>query len=94
MRVTDDDFYVAALALANSVQEEQLQVGCIYPSITDIRSVSLDIAAAVAQNMVDRGDATKQLPAGSSWKEECQHLQYTPTDSNPFGTNYHLSSKL
>jgi malate dehydrogenase (oxaloacetate-decarboxylating)(NADP+) len=94
LRVTDDDFYVAALALANSVQEEQLQVGCIYPSITDIRSVSLDIAAAVAQNMVDRGDATKQLPAGSSWKEECQHLQYTPTDSNPFGTNYHLRSKL
>ncbi len=94
LHVTDDDFYVAATSLANAVSEEQLAVGCIYPSISDIRAVSLDIAAAVAKNMVERGDATKDLPAGSSWRKECQRLQYIPKDSNPFATNYKMTSKL
>jgi malate dehydrogenase (oxaloacetate-decarboxylating)(NADP+) len=80
-KITDDDFYVAALELARTVDEEQLAKGTVFPSIADIRKVSLDIAAAVAANIVERGDSTMVLRAGDSWRDACERQQYDPSYS-------------
>ena len=56
-RLTDDDMLVAARTLASQVSQEQLDVGCLYPPLEEIRAVSLNIAAAVAENIYKRGGA-------------------------------------
>jgi malate dehydrogenase (oxaloacetate-decarboxylating)(NADP+) len=48
-RITEDMFLVAAKTLANLVSKEDLERGSIYPPLNDIRSVSIEIAAAVAE---------------------------------------------
>jgi malate dehydrogenase (oxaloacetate-decarboxylating)(NADP+) len=47
-RVTDQMFLIAAQALAETLTENELEQGCIYPPLESIRSVSAKIAAAVA----------------------------------------------
>ncbi|KAH8068527.1 malate dehydrogenase [Aureococcus anophagefferens] len=58
-RVTDEDMYAAATALAASVADDRLAQGCVYPPLADIRDVSARVAAAVAANAYDAGTATK-----------------------------------
>ncbi|MCC7263140.1 MAG: NAD-dependent malic enzyme [Candidatus Latescibacteria bacterium] len=48
-RVTDEMFFAAAKALAEEVGEEDLKVGRIYPPLSRIRQVSVQIALAVAE---------------------------------------------
>ena len=48
-RVTDEMFFAAAKTLAGLVKEEDLSKGRLYPSLQDIRGVSLAIAEAVAE---------------------------------------------
>jgi malate dehydrogenase (oxaloacetate-decarboxylating)(NADP+) len=48
-RVTDAMFQSAARALADSVSEDSLSQGQLYPPLRDIRAVSERIAAAVAE---------------------------------------------
>jgi malate dehydrogenase (oxaloacetate-decarboxylating)(NADP+) len=62
-RVTDDMFLAAAEALAGVTTESDLAQGRIYPSLTQIRNVSIVIAAAVARMAVEKGLAT-DVPAG------------------------------
>jgi len=57
--VTDEMFAKAAQALADRVGETDLNVGRIYPPISDIREVSAHIAAAVAEVAWQR-DLTKE----------------------------------
>eukprot|EP01041_Mallomonas_annulata_P010647 gene10647-22228_t len=57
--ITDNDFFVAAETLAHQVLPERLQLGCLYPSLNDIREVSAVIAAAVCDNVYASGRATK-----------------------------------
>lgn len=52
-RVPDELFAVAAEALANAVSEYDLGLGRIFPSLARIRSVSADIALAVAHRVFD-----------------------------------------
>ncbi len=61
-RVTDDMFMAAALTLAHEVSENDLALGRIYPSLSDIRRVSAKIAAATAQVAYDQGLATTPRP--------------------------------
>ncbi len=61
--VTDEMFMVAAKTLANLVSEADLAEGRIYPPLNQIRRVSAEIGAAVAQVAFERGLATEARPA-------------------------------
>jgi malate dehydrogenase (oxaloacetate-decarboxylating)(NADP+) len=60
--VTDEMFFAAARALAQLVEEEDLERGLIYPPLKEIREVSAAIATAVAEVAYGRGLATKPRP--------------------------------
>ncbi len=62
-RVTDEMFFVAAEALAAQVTENDLSLGRMYPSLTRIREVSVEIAAAVAEVAFETGLAGIARPA-------------------------------
>lgn len=61
-RVTDRMFLAAARALANAVRSETLSVGSIYPPLTEIREVSVEIACAVAEVAFQKGLAAVSEP--------------------------------
>ena len=61
-RVTAAMFFAAAKALANEATDEDLQTGCIYPSLTRIRDVSAVIATAVGEIAWDHGLTEKPRP--------------------------------
>ncbi|MBS1550447.1 MAG: NAD-dependent malic enzyme [Bacteroidetes bacterium] len=54
-RVTDEMFICAAKALAGLVSEEMLSSGLIYPPISDIRNVSVNVAIKIAEYIFDSG---------------------------------------
>ena len=61
-RINDRMFLAAARALANMVTDEELAAEALYPPLTDIRNVSLRIAAAVARDAYDSGLAREPEP--------------------------------
>ncbi|MFH1104037.1 MAG: NAD-dependent malic enzyme [Actinomycetota bacterium] len=71
--VTVGMFLAAARALADSVSDDHLKVGALFPPITDVRSVSRHVAIAVATAAIDDGVAEPidDLPAAidhAMWK--------------------------
>jgi len=60
--VTDEMFMAAAHTLANSVSEEDLKQGSLYPALPRIREVSAQIGAAVADVAYQRGLAAGPPP--------------------------------
>ena len=60
--VTDDMFLAAARSLAAMVTDEELAMGRVFPTLTNIRAVSLRIATAVAQIAHDSGYARVPRP--------------------------------
>lgn len=77
--ITDDDFIVAAEALAAQVTEADLSTGCAYPPLKNIRLVSLGIAEAVAQKFYSSGRASVPLPDGVTVREFCARHVYHPS---------------
>jgi len=75
-RITEDMFLVAARALANLVSEEDLAHGAIYPPLGNIRSVSLEIAVAVAEQAYAEGVAKLEKP--SNVKQSIESYMYDP----------------
>jgi malate dehydrogenase (oxaloacetate-decarboxylating)(NADP+) len=61
-RITDEMFMSAALALAQLVNDSDLEQGSLYPALPRIREVSARIAAEVAQVAYKRGLAAGQAP--------------------------------
>ena len=61
--VTDAMFLTAARTLANLVGPEDLALGRVYPSLTKVREVSLEIATAVASAAYEAGLAQAPRPA-------------------------------
>jgi malate dehydrogenase (oxaloacetate-decarboxylating)(NADP+) len=61
-RITDEMFSRAAHALAEQVTEGDLETGCLYPPLQQIRKVSAHIAVAVAEVAYDEGLALKPRP--------------------------------
>jgi malic enzyme len=52
-QVTDRMFLVAATTLASIVPPERIEQGAIYPRLTELRSISRQIAVAVAREARD-----------------------------------------
>ncbi len=61
-RVTDEMFICAAKALADLVSEEMLKSGLIYPPISEIRNVSVNVAIKIAEYIFDSGLAGINRP--------------------------------
>jgi malate dehydrogenase (oxaloacetate-decarboxylating)(NADP+) len=61
-RITTHDMYIAAKALSEQVTEKDLQLGSLYPPLSEIREVSAKIAVAVALNAHETGVATDSMP--------------------------------
>ena len=62
-RITDDMFRVASRTLSKMVSDADLDRGCLFPPLDDIRSVSFHIAIACAQYAWESKDASKPRPA-------------------------------
>ena len=76
-RVTDEMFLVAAKALANLIKQEDLDMGCMYPSLQEIRKASLAIAVAIAQRAYEKGLA--QFPRPDDLEKHIDNLVYDPS---------------
>jgi len=74
--VTDQMFLIAAQTLAGLVGPEDLAVGRVYPSLTKVREVSLEIAAAVAEEAHREGLAT--LPRPADMKADISSRMFRP----------------
>ena len=62
-RVTDEMFYASAKALADMVSDEDLELGRVFPALTQIREISANIAMAVAEVAYEQGVAKLARPA-------------------------------
>ena len=62
-RVSEEMFLDAAHVLANAVDEARLASGSVYPPLSAIRAISLDIAIAVARRAAAQGHAPE-----ASWQ--------------------------
>lgn len=76
-KISDDMFRIAAQALADMVSEEDIAKSCMYPSLKDIRKVSLNIAVAVAKRAYEKGLARLAKPADI--EEYINSLIYDPS---------------
>ena len=61
--IPDDLFLVASRTLANLVSKKNLQDGALYPRLTEIRNISLNIATAVAEKVYELGISKSDKPA-------------------------------
>ncbi len=74
-------FLAAAAALAGLASEDDLTQGRIFPALSNIRTVSLAIAVAVAKVAFERGLAAEDRPADlaswiQSWVYEPRYADY------------------
>jgi malate dehydrogenase (oxaloacetate-decarboxylating)(NADP+) len=74
-RISDGMFLASSRALAESVEQSDLDRGSIYPPLPDIRRVSLEIAIAVAQEAVKEGLAQEEH---EDWADYIAHTMYDP----------------
>jgi len=74
--LTDEMFFVAAKTLSGLVNEDDLAVGRLYPSLKRIREVSLAIAESVAAVAFQQGLAEK--PGKRPLREYIQSQMYQP----------------
>ncbi len=74
--ISDEMFLVAARSLAELVTGEDLAVGALYPNLTHIRDVSLQIGVAVAEEAWASGLATAPRP--DDVREAIAQSMYNP----------------
>uniref|UniRef100_A0A6M2EKC8 Malic enzyme n=1 Tax=Populus davidiana TaxID=266767 RepID=A0A6M2EKC8_9ROSI len=77
IRVHDDMLLAAAEALAGQIKEEYLAKGLIYPPLSNIRKISVQIAANVAAKAYELGLATR-LPRPENLVKHAESCMYSP----------------
>ena len=77
-RVSGKMFLAASKALADSVSDDLVASGQIYPSISDVRSTSLKVARAVAHQAVAEGIADPVPDLDQRLEEEMWFPEYLP----------------
>lgn len=75
-RITNDLLIAAAHSLAQSVTDNQVDHGCLYPPLNDIRRVSLNIAVAVGKAAEAAGLTDREVDAG--FREQVAASMYDP----------------
>ena len=60
--IPDELFLVSARTLAQLVTEKNIEQGALYPELSEIRNVSLEIAVAVAEKIYELGIAREAVP--------------------------------
>lgn len=75
-RITEDLLIAAAHTLADNVSQSQLDSGCLYPSLKEIRDVSLNIAVAVAECAQALHLSTE--PLREDFREHVEQEMYFP----------------
>jgi malate dehydrogenase (oxaloacetate-decarboxylating)(NADP+) len=85
LHLTDEDFLIAAHALAKTVPSYRLDQGSCYPSMSEIRDVSACIAIEVAKNIYETGRSTnititndEETRGEIDWRKRCQEFMYVP----------------
>jgi malate dehydrogenase (oxaloacetate-decarboxylating)(NADP+) len=76
-QINDAMLLAAAKCLANLLSQEKLEKGGLYPSLTEIRQVSLEAAVAVAEKAFDSGFARIQRP--DDLRAYLSNLMYDPS---------------
>lgn len=74
--INDAMFLASARAVANMVSAEDLEAGTLYPPLSNIRAVSLDIAVAVAEKAYEDGLARDARP--KDLREHIAAMMYQP----------------
>jgi malate dehydrogenase (oxaloacetate-decarboxylating)(NADP+) len=77
-RIDDEDLYTAAKTLANQVTPERQEAGCVYPPLSNIREVSLQIAVRFCETAYARGTASV-MPPPDDMGSACRAIMYTPS---------------
>ncbi|CAN1219025.1 NADP-dependent malic enzyme, chloroplastic [Linum perenne] len=77
IRVHDDLLLAASEALAAQVEDEHYQKGLIYPPFTNIRKISANIAAKVADKAYELGLASR-LPRPKDLVKHAESCMYSP----------------
>ena len=77
-RVSGKMFLAASKALAAAVSKEAIESGQIYPSISDVRATSLQVASAVAHQAVAEGLADPVPNLDQRLEEEMWFPEYLP----------------
>lgn len=75
-RITDDLLIAAARELAENVSQVQIDHGCLYPPLKEIRDVSLNIALAVSRAAETGGLTEEALP--DDFRERLAASMYDP----------------
>lgn len=75
-RITTEEFYLAAQTLAHMVSDAQLEKGCLFPPLAEVRHVSAAIAAAIAENEKRKG--TLEVPDQQDWAAYAKAAMYDP----------------
>lgn len=87
LHIDDSDMTVAAETLAALVTPARLELKCMYPNLKDIRTVSMKIGAAVANNIIRSGRSRRypgttkeeELPSLSDLERLCKETMYVPS---------------
>ena len=74
--INDEMFLAAAKTLADQVSQSSLDAGALYPPLSNIREVSLEIAVALAEKAYEYGVARD--PGPGNLKETIRGLMYDP----------------
>ena len=75
--ITDEMFTVAAKRLSELVSPDRLDANCVYPPISDLRTVCREIAIAVATKAVEQNVARKPVVPGKI-RESLESRMWVP----------------